>query len=255
MPRDAKNPVSTTRKSIRILEALKASGGAGTTELATTLGMSKSTVHSHLSTLESEGFLIRDDDGTYRLGLRFLDFGGYTRNGMQLFKRAEPEINRMAERTGELANLMIEENGWGFYLYRSKGDQAVDLNTYAGLRTHLHVTALGKAILAHLPRDRVEEIVDSHGLPKETADTVTSRDALFEQLADVRERGYAVDDEETLEGVRCVAAPVKASDGRVLGSISVSAPTSRMQGERFTDEIPDLVRSAANVIELDINYS
>jgi DNA-binding IclR family transcriptional regulator len=161
----------------------------------------------------------------------------------------------MAERTGELANLMVEQNGWGVYLYRSKGDQAVDLNTYVGLPTHLHTTALGKAILAYLPADRVDEIVDRRGLPAETERTVTDREALADRLAAVRERGYAIDDGEILDGVRCVAAPVRTSDGDILGSISVSAPTSRMGQERFETEIPNLVLSAANVIELNINYS
>jgi DNA-binding IclR family transcriptional regulator len=254
MTHTAKNPVSTTKKSIRILEELKRRGEAGATELATALEMNKSTVHSHLATLAEEGFLV-SRDGKYSLGLRFLEFGGYTRHRMQLFEHAEPEIKRMAERTGELANLMVEQNGWGVYLYRSKGDQAVDLNTYVGLPTHLHTTALGKAILAYLPPDRVDEIVDRRGLPAETERTVTDRGALADRLAAVRERGYAIDDGEILDGVRCVAAPVRTSDGDILGSISVSAPTSRMGQERFETEIPNLVLSAANVIELNINYS
>lgn len=253
MPPEAKHPVATTRKTIRILEALKERDGARVTDLAEDLGMSKSTVHNHLSTLREEGFVVRDDTG-YSLGLRFLEFGGYARNRLHLYRVAEPEIKRLAEQTGEMASLLTEQHGQGVYLLRSKGSQAVALETHAGYRCPLHVTALGKAILAHLPAERVAEIVDEHGLDAWTPETITDRATLFDRLETVRERGFALDDEEHMTGLRCVGAPIATSDGTVVGAISVSAPTSRMRESRFTDEVPDLVRSAANVIELNLNH-
>jgi len=254
MAREAKHPVATTKKTIRILEALKERDGARVTELAEGLGMSKSTVHNHLSTLREEGFVVREDT-EYSLGLRFLEFGGYARNRMHLYRVAEPEIKRLAEQTGEMASLLTEQHGQGVYLLRSKGSQAVALDTHAGYRCPLHVTALGNAILAHLPEERVRAIVDEHGLDAWTPETVTDRGELFDRLETVRERGFALDDEEHMTGLRCVGAPITTTDGTVVGAISVSAPTSRMRGDRFTDEMPDLVRSAANVIELNLNHS
>jgi DNA-binding IclR family transcriptional regulator len=254
MAREAKHPVDTVRKTIRILEALKESDGTRVTELAASLGTSKSTVHNHLSTLREEGFVVRD--GTeYRLGLRFLEFGGYSRSRTHLYRVAEPEIERLAERTGEMASLLTEQHGQGVYLLRSKGSQAVALDTHAGYRCPLHVTALGKAILAHLPEDRVAEIINEHGLEARTPETITDRGALFDELGTVRERGFALDDEEHMTGLRCVGAPITTTDGAVVGAVSVSAPTSRMRDDRFTDEVPDLVRSAANVVELNLNHS
>jgi DNA-binding IclR family transcriptional regulator len=150
---------------------------------------------------------------------------------------------------------MTDEHGMGIYLYRSNGSQAIDLDTHTGLRAHLHSTALGKAILAHRPAERVDEIVDQHGLPPVNENTVTDREELLDQLERIRERGFALDDEERLQGLRCVAAPIKPADGKVIGSISVSAPTSRMGDDRFHEEIPDVVRSAANVMELRIRYA
>ncbi|PSP86133.1 IclR family transcriptional regulator [Halobacteriales archaeon QS_1_68_17] len=254
MSQDPKNPVSTTRKTIRIVEALQELGRARLTDIADEMGMSKSTVHSHLSTLEEGGFVVKEDK-EYRLGLRFLELGGFTRSRMDLYKTAEPELGRLAAETGELVNLMTEEYGRGIYLYRAKGERAVGLNTYAGYRTPLHTTALGKAIIAHLPRERVSEIVDRHGLESRTAETVTDREKLFDRLDEIRSRGFALDDEEYISGVRCVAAPVLDTDDRAIGSISVSAPTSRLSSEKFEEEVPNLVRSTANVIELNINYS
>lgn len=254
MTRKAKNPVTTSEKTLRLLTVLKDMDGGNVTELADRLEMSKGTVHSHLATLYEHGFVIKND-GTYDLSLRLLDLGGYARNKMELFKEAEPEVNKLANEAGELANLMTEQHGMGIYLHRAKGSQAIDLNTYIGLRVHLHWTALGLAILANLPDERVDEILERHGLPSQTRKTVTSRETLEQRLELIRDRGYAVDDEELLAGLRCVAAPITDSSNEVQGAVSISAPKSRMQGQRFEEEIPDLVSRAANVIELNMNYS
>jgi DNA-binding IclR family transcriptional regulator len=254
MPTDAKHPVATSRKTIRILDELRALGGARVTDLAESLDMNKSTVHNHLSTLLAEELVVRDGP-RYELGLRLLEYGGHARNRHRLYRVAVPEVERLAERTGELANLMVEEYGRGVYLCCERGDQAVDLDTYPGLRRPLHATGVGKAILAHLPDERVDDIVDRHGLTAETAATVTDRSTLDDQLSTVRDRGFAVDDEELIPGLRCVGVPILDSDGAVLGAISVSQPTNRMDDDRFLDDIPDVVRSAANVIELNVNHS
>ena len=250
----AKHPVRTTEKTLRLVEALREADGAGVTELADRVDMGKSAVHNHLSTLREYGYVVKEGD-TYRTGLKFLEVGGQRRKRMELYDAAESRVNELAQRSGELCNLLTEERGVGVYLYRAKGDDAVDLDTHAGRRTHLHTTALGKAILAHLPRSRVEEILDRRGLPAETERSITDRATLFEELDRVRERGHAVDDEERLAGLRCVAVPVRTSDGRVLGAISISSPRSRMKGDRLEREVPEMVRDAANVVELDINYA
>lgn len=250
---NAKHPVRTTEKTLALIEVLMERGPCGVTELAENLDLGKSAVHNHLTTLQKHGYVLQQGN-EYQLGLKFLEVGGHTRKSMEFYQVAEPEIKSLAAETGELANLLVEEQGLGIYLMRSKGDRAVDLDTYAGLRTYLHTTALGKAVLAHLPEDRVEEIVARHGLEQKTPQSIATRDELFEALEGVRKRGYAIDDGERLEGLRCIAAPVKHSSGEVLGSISVSAPASRVSDEDLHGELPERVLSAANVIELNINY-
>lgn len=249
----AKHPVRTMQKTLALIEELKQQGPCGVTELADELQMGASAVHNHLMTLCEEGYVTKTGD-EYRIGLKFLEIGGYTRKSMELYQVAEPEVKALAEETGELANLLIEEQGMGVYLMRSKGDRAVDLDTYAGLRTYLHTTALGKAILANLPESQIEEIVDRHGLEQETPNSIGTREELDETLETVRERGYAIDDGERLEGLRCIAAPVKQPPDDVLGAISISAPASRVSDEDLTGELAEVVLSAANVIELNINY-
>lgn len=248
------NRVKTTEKTFRIIETLKKLDGARITELADSLGMGKSTVHNHLSTLVHEGYVIQQDE-EYRLSLQFLELGGHLRNRLDIYKIAEPEVKQLAEETGELANLAVSEQGLITYIDRSKGEQAVDLDTYPGLQAQMHCTALGKVILAHTPRERVESVLDRHGMPRLTANTITNREDLYEELEKIRNDGYAQDHGERLEGLRCIAAPVKSSENEVKGAISVSAPASRMKSDRYNQEIPEKVRSAANVIELNLKYS
>ena len=250
----AKRTVRASETTLRILETLKRMDGAGVTELAKELDQPKSTVHNHLSTLEQNEYVVKEDDA-YRIGLQFLDFAEHVRSRTRIHEVGCPLVGDLAAETGELAHLLTEEHGRGVYLCREEGSDAVQLDTYPGMRVHLHCTALGKAILAYLPDERVDEIVDRHGLPGRTAQTITDESELRSELETVRERGYAVDDEERLAGLRCLAAPINDPHGRPLGAVSVSGPTSRMEGARFETDLPEQLLGVANVVELNINYS
>jgi DNA-binding IclR family transcriptional regulator len=151
--------------------------------------------------------------------------------------------------------LVVEEYGHGVYLVCEKGDKAVNLDIYPGVRRSLHLTASGKAILANLPTDRLDEIIEQHGLPAKTAQSITNRKELVEQLEEVRERGFAVDDQEHINGLRCIGAPIQSKSQTVLGAVSISVPVTRMDDEQFYNDIPDMVRSATNVIELHVQNS
>ncbi|MDS0221727.1 IclR family transcriptional regulator [Haloarcula sp. S1AR25-5A] len=254
MARTAQNPVKSVETTFQILNGLKDLGGAGVTELSRHLDLPKSTIHNYLSTLEQEEYIV-NDGGQYRVGLRFLELGAYSRHQQKLFRIAKPEVDRLASETGELANVLVEEHGRGTYLYRARGEQAVQVKAHVGTRVPLHSTALGKAILAHLPPERVETISQRHGLGSENDEAASTLDELRADLETVRETGVAFDDEERLDGLRCVAAPVLNNNGTVLGAISVSGPTNRFRDERFTEDLPQKVLEVANVIELNVTYS
>ncbi len=246
--------VDAVETTLDVLCGLAQSGEAGVTELATRLDLPKSTVHSHLSTLRERGFVVTDGS-RYRVGLRALEVGARARRQHRVYEVARPEVSRLADETGELANLMVEERGLGTYLHRSRGPEAVSVGAFIGVRVYLHGTALGKAILAHLPDDRVAEIVARRGLPAVTDRTTTDVDALRDELETVREQGYALDDEEHHDGLRCLAAPIRDSDGRVLGAMSVSGPTKRMRGERLEEELPRLLEERTNVVALNLTHA
>ncbi len=243
--------MKTVERNFEIIDALRETNGSGVSELANRLDLPKSTVHDHLRTLEELGFL-KKVEGEYRVTLKFLDYGGATRKKTEIYPAGWPEVQRLALETDEHANLMIEEYGKGRYIYIAEGENSANLDTYTGMEVYLHATALGKAIMAHLPMEQVEDIIETHGLPKLTENTITSREELMETLEQVRQQGYATDLEERTVGVRCIAAPIIGANDVVYGSVGVSGPTSRFRGDRFSSELPDMVQRAANLIELNI---
>ncbi|MFB9807093.1 IclR family transcriptional regulator [Haladaptatus pallidirubidus] len=245
-------PIKSTALSFDILETVHDLDGATLPEIADYFSKPKSTVHDHLKTLVNIGYLVQDGR-TYRVSIKFLNLGGRARIKSPLFQVAEREIQQLADDMGEHANLMVEENGLGIFLYKVKGSQSVNLDTYEGMEVYLHTTAMGKAILAEFSEERRDQIIDQYGLPAVTENTITDRDQLDEELRMIRDRGYAVDNEERVEGVRCVAAPIM-SGSDVVGAVSISAPRSRMSGKKFEDDIPTEVLSTVNVIEVNIQH-
>ena len=250
----AKNPVLAVENTVTILEKVAELNRAGVTDIANDLDITKGTVHNHLTTLEENGLVVRDGD-QFRLGLRLFEFGEQIKNQHKIHDVGVPEVDKLAEQTGELGNILVEEHGQGIYLYRARGENALSLDTGIGSRVRLHQTGLGKAVLAHLPEERVDEIIDEHGLEPSTKHTLTTRDALFEDLAQVRERGYALDMEERANGVRCVAAPVITNDDVVRGAVSVAGPVSRLRGDYLETEVPEMVKRTANVISINLSYA
>jgi DNA-binding IclR family transcriptional regulator len=150
---------------------------------------------------------------------------------------------------------MIKERGRGVYVHIASGEQAIRLDTRVGTRQYLHTSALGKAILAHMPEERFEAVIDRHGLPAQTPNTVTEKEVLEEELDEIRKRGVAFDGEERAEGIRCVAAPITDNQNQLVGAVSVSAPSARMKHDRFRNKIPELVRDTATVIGINVSYS
>ena len=243
--------VRATETSIRMLEGLIDLGGeAGITELATHLSVAKSTVYKHLNTLDSNGLVVKHGD-RYRIGLRALEFGGYAQRYDGVYDTARPQLRKMADETGELANLMFEEDGWGVYVHTSRGEDAVDIDTQTGRRAHLHATGLGKAILATLPEERVEAIVDSRGLPGVTEHTITDRAELLAELDEVRAEGIAYDREECVEGMACIARPLSTPSERPA-AISITGPGSRVSSGGTEATIRTVLEEAGNVIELEL---
>jgi len=253
-PTEAKNPVKSSQTSFEIIQIIQEHSGGNLSEIANEIDKSKSSVHSHLDTLYELGYVTKVDN-EYEIGLRFLEHGVYARQQRPLYEVAKPELEKLADETGELVNLLVEERGKGIYLARMSGENAVSVDVQTGTQVHLHGTALGKAILAYLPEEELDWILDRHGMPQLTETTITEKDELEAELEKVRDRGVAFDDEERLVGMQCVAVPVLDRESYPVGSLSIAVPTRRMADDPLESEIPDLLKDTANVIQLNMTYS
>lgn len=246
--------VGATETTFDIVERIGADGEARVTELAGELGLAKSTVHNHLQTLSRRGYVVQEGDD-YRLSLRFLHLGQRVRTRLPAYQLAHDKVKKLAEQTGERSQFIVEEHGRGVYMFREFGSDAVQTDSEIGKRVPLHATSAGKAILSAMPESRVDEIIDRHGLERYTDRTITDETELREELERIRERGYADNRGESTNSLWAVGAPVRAADGSVLGSLSVSAPGQRMKGERVQSELPDMLLAVANELELNIRYA
>lgn len=245
----SRNRIKAVRTMFVVVDGLRDLGQTGVSQLADHLEMPKSTVHVYLKTLEEEGYAI-NDDGRYRPSLRFLELGGDVRQGLSIFQAVRPQVDDLSAETGEVANLGIEEDGKRVLLYSSEPSEGVFDNSPVGQYTYMHWTALGKALLAQLPDARVEEIVERHGLPEATENTVTDREELLAELDRIRERGFSIEDEERRKGIKALAVPVQYDeDPSPVAAVSISGPKRRI-GEAEYDELLDAIQSAVNVTEL-----
>ncbi len=245
--------VKSVRRMFQLVETLIERDGAQVVELAEELDLAKSTVHQHLSTLRKDGYLVKED-GEYQVGLRFLSIGEYAQKRQEEYHLAKPMVEKITEKTDERAQFFVEEHGRAIYLYTQSGEQGVKADRQIGERRYLHSSAGGKAILAHMDRDRIETVLDRWGLPAETEHTITSRDRLFEEVAAVRERGFSINKEESIPGLWAIGVPVVAN-GDVVGAFSVSGPRHRMENDWFHQELPDLLLGTANELQIKIEYS
>jgi DNA-binding IclR family transcriptional regulator len=243
----------TGQKIVGIIDQLHEHETLGVTELAARLDIAKSTAHYHLNTLCEEGYVVQDRS-KYRLSLRFLRIGERVRSRIPIYEMAKAEVNKVAEQTDELAILAVEEQGFGVYLHKAVGKNAIDIDAPIGRFAPLHNRAYGKAILAYLDESHVETILDEHGLPRTSARTITDREELFDELEKIRTQGFAINEEESIEGIHGVAVPVLDNDGLVLGGISLAGPAKRMETEKMTGEYADLLSRARNIIELNVHH-
>lgn len=239
---------------MEIVEKVMELEGAGVSELATELDMAKSTVHGYLATLHQLGYLIKEEE-TYQLGTRFLQLGEYSRTRKVEYRMAARKVTELANETDERSQFVIEEQGRGVFLYRESGAHGVETGSGTGKRMYLHSTSAGKAILAHLPDGIVDEILNRWGLPAVTSSTITNEDDLRNELAEIRDRGFAINREENIQGLHAVGVPVKPQGGQVIGALSISGPTHRLKGDYLVKELPNLLLGTANELELNIAYS
>jgi IclR family transcriptional regulator, acetate operon repressor len=243
-------PLTTVARAFEILELVREREGASVSELTDVLELPKSTVHDSVTTLARLGYLT-NADGEYDLGLAFLTHGTYARNEVAYADRVQPALETLAAETGEIVWYIVEEHGKGVYAGKGVGSDALQPYASIGMRSALHTIAGGKAILAALPDERVDEIVAEHGLERHTERTITTRDELEDARDRIREQEYALNYGENIDGWRAVASPVDLGES-LYGAVAVAGPENRLRGEYFEEILPELTAGAANELRLEL---
>lgn len=252
-------PGDTASKGIKsdetlftVIECLREMDGAGVTELAERTDLSKSTVHGHLTSLHDRGFVIKLNN-TYRLSLQFFDYGQYVRTQYEIYGVARNIVDELTEETGEIVGLVTEENGKAVFLYGRGGQTDINVDSFIGSPLHMHLNSGGKAILAHLPESRIDAIIDEHGLPGRTENSITDRQELYEELERTRERGYALNLSEDLEGIHAIGVPL-IHDDTVRGALTIAGPSYRVTREQCETVFADRLLAATDDIDLALTY-
>ena len=251
----ARHKTSTTvEKAFSILDLVceKESGGTSLAEVSNHLHVSKSTAHRYLTTLEELDVVRRDDNDGFSLGPKLIELTGAFLSNHDLRNESQAFLEMLAAQTEETIHLAIPSGDEVVYIAKVDSPHSVRMASHIGALNPMHCTALGKAILAHYPPDRVEEII-AEGLPRRTSHTLTTPERLRDELERVRIQGLATDDQENELGVRCTGAPIFDYTGKVIGAISVSGPAGRITKERSIEMGP-LVKDAALGISRRMGY-
>jgi len=222
-------------------------------EIARQLRLHKSTVHRLLVVLEHYRLIKKGPDGTFRLGTGLIELGDRASARLQLSERSEPFLRELANQTGEGAHVTVLSGAEMLAIAHVEGRWNLQSLTRTGLRTQIHCTAAGKAVLAFLSEDACDDLIARLTFTRYTPRTIVKPTAFRLELMRVRQAGFAIDDEEFEEGLRCVGAPIFDHRGHVIASISMAAPVFRLRKERIP-QVARLVMTAAQGLSADVGH-
>lgn len=236
-------------RAFDILEAFMHDGRKlGISELAALTGLPKSTVFRFVNACEVRGYVLRDmETGKYFLGYKILELAKHLLDKLEIRQQARPYLDQLVRLCGETVYLITLMHGETVYVDRVEGTRNLRLRAEIGSRGYAHSSASGKVLLSELSPATLRQIIKKHGLPSLTANTITDFDYLVKHLAEVKERGYAIDDIENEEDVRCVASPIRDFSGRIIAALSVSGPSIRLTMERIHELAPLVMDTAAKI--------
>jgi IclR family acetate operon transcriptional repressor len=243
-PRPRSGSVQSIERAFALLEVMADQGGAATlSQLSTASGLPLPTIHRLLRTLVELGYVRQEPSRQYVLAPRLVRLG--ESSAAMLHVWARPHLARLVDELGESANLAMLDGDQVVYVAQAQSRRSMRMFTEVGRRVLPHCTAVGKAMLAQLPPDRVRDLVRRTGMPRLTSSTITDPDVFAEALEAIAEQGFAIDDGEQEVGVRCVAVAVPDVPLRL--GLSVSGPAARMTTSVVEHAVPLLQKAAGEL--------
>ncbi len=232
-----KNPVQSAERIFQVAEMLAEHGEMGLMEISAALGLHKSTVHRLLMSLVYMGYAKQDaETQKYMLSYKIVSMAGKILDRMDILKVAKPYMERLSDLSGETVHLVQREENNILYIYKIEAKVGtIRMVSHVGMVHPMYCSGVGKAIMATLPEKEVKQIWNESIIEKKTEHTITDYEVMKKVLAEVRECGYALDDEENEQGVRCIAASLRDYHNEVRYAFSISGPVSRMTRERVEE--------------------
>jgi len=248
--------IQSVVRALNVLELMAAEESPiGLKEITKKAGLSKPTVFRILSTLKKMDYIEQDPaTGHYTLGLRVFEIGSAFINRMSLRSFAMPLIQELVDKCNETVHLAILDKKEIVYIDKIDGTQTIRMMSAVGKRGPLHCTSVGKIIMAYKPMQEVDEILGDSKLVKLTKNSITDKEELKKELAQIKEKGYAVDNEELEIGLKCLGVPIFDYHRDVVGGLSVSGPTTRFTTARLKNKLIPLVVETAEKISHRMGY-
>ena len=216
-------------------------------EIATELGLSKSTVFGLINTLANLGYLAQNHETLkYNLGIKVLSLGSSASQGNILAKVANPHLQRLSFKFQETCLLAIEETGSIVYIDKTESPSSISLKTRIGTKKELYCTGVGKCFLAYMTKENADNIIEL-GLSKKTPNTIDSTDNLWEELSLIKSQGFSIDNEEYELGISCLAVPIFDKFGAIIASLSLTGPTARIKGLTLDEVVAALKETSSNI--------
>ncbi|NLX77123.1 MAG: IclR family transcriptional regulator [Clostridiaceae bacterium] len=249
------NSVQTLDRTLDIIELLATTpNGMGVTEIGQKTGLHKSTVYRLINALVKRGYLEKDQNtGLYKIGLKFVEISSLHLRQIELKTEVAPFMRDLSESTGQVTHLAILDETEVVYIEKIDVVQSLRMYSQIGKRVPVYCSALGKVLLSWQDSDYQELILEKTEYIRYTENTITNRDELADELEKVRERGWAVDNEEHEEGIRCIAAPINDFTGKVIAAISITGSKSIISPDK-DEYYGSLVVKAASGISERLGY-
>jgi IclR family pca regulon transcriptional regulator len=239
-------------RGLQILEVFSdGSPGLTLTEIASTVGLDKSTVFRFVYTLERLGYLERDPETKrYFPSLKVLRLGFAALDSLEMAQVAQPYLKALSAECGETTNMTVRDGSEIVYVARNRTRQIISVNLQLGSRLPVYCTSMGKAQLIDLSRQELYDLLGEGPYPKIGPNTITALDGLVAELDQVRRQGYAINDEELAAGLCSVAAPIRHRDGETVAAVNVSIPSARASRQELEEVLAPMVMSTAREISL-----
>lgn len=242
--------VQSVERALTLLNVLSEyPDGIQVTRLSEQVGLTKSTTHRLLTTLVNMNYVLKDKDSDkYKLGYQVVYLSRQLLNNSDLIQVSRPYLKKLCDDVNEAIHLCIEDNEEVLYIDKLESTQTIRMYSRIGNRRPFYCTGVGKVLLAGMESERYKQILQNIDFEVRTPNTITTPEKLTEEVRRVKELGYALDNVEVEEGIRCIAAPIYNAKGNIIASFSISGPSNRVTLERIKDELIERVRQTTREI-------